>query len=122
MFMMNKNIVTNLQYHRVLVMWKMILLALLLLTVSCKSQNDYYKKYCFTNNYMWKMSRFRRRKDSVPSVPVQDKLFQTPKEVQTGLLESVPYVMVVDEHLFDPCELCNGTGEISIANILLPNR
>lgn len=38
MFMMNKNIVTNLQYHRVLVMWKMILLALLLLTVSCKSQ------------------------------------------------------------------------------------
>ncbi|RYT21872.1 hypothetical protein EAJ13_03970 [Bacteroides xylanisolvens] len=44
--------------------------------------------------------KVQEKKDSVPSVPVQDKLFQTPKEVQTGLLESVPYVMVVDEHLF----------------------
>lgn len=76
-----------------------ILLALLLLTVSCKSQKTITRNIA-SQTIICGKCQDQEKKDSVPSVPVQDKLFQTPKEVQTGLLESVPYVMVVDEHLF----------------------
>ena len=99
MFMMNKNIVTNLQYHRVLVMWKMILLALLLLTVSCKSQKTITRNIASQTIICGKCQGSGEER-FCPKCAGTGQVIPNSKRVQTGLLESVPYVMVVDEHLF----------------------
>lgn len=115
MFMMNKNIVTNLQYHRVLVMWKMILLALLLLTVSCKSQKTITRNIASQTIICGKCQGSGEER-FCPKCAGTGQVIPNSKGGPDRAVGICPICHGSGRAFVRPCELCNGTGEISIAN------
>lgn len=116
MFMMNKNdSVTNLQYHRIIVMWKMILLALLLLTVSCKSQKIITRNIALQTIICGKCQGSGGEK-FCPNCASTGQVIPNPQGGPDWAVGICPICHGSGRAFVRPYELCNGAGEISIAN------